>query len=368
MRHLKSSLLVWLFLMAILMPVSCGKDDHRAHGVNAMEEAKLVAIYDRENFDEVFIVSPSGDEVAHYILVERDDTLPAHIPAGADVIRVPLKSVVTDSEVYASALEMMEADSLVKGLFDATYATSEKLKKRIANGEVANVGQSSSPDMERIVAIGPDVLLVSYYDGMQLTDIDRLGIPIVKMYDLQESTPLGRAEWIRFLGRLTGKTSRADSIYHSVKQNYGNSCNSGKADSPLVLTEIIYNGIWSVPGGKSYAAEFIRDAGARYFLEDSESPVTLSLSPEQVVARGADADIWLIKFYGDGETLRTILETEPLYKDIKALQEGKVFFSNTAESGLFREFPFRPDLLLQDYRIIFSGDSLSPLRYFQPLP
>lgn len=357
-----------LGLLLGLLVTGCSRDNRCSHGVNVMEEAELLAIYDREDYDEVFIVNPKGEEVAHYVLIGRDDTTKYTLPEGAVEIRVPLRNLVVDSEVYASALEELEAHGSIKGMFDAGFVTSPYLKYRISGGSIADVGQSTSPNTEKILALAPEAIMVSYYDGMQTKEIDKLGIPLIKMYDLQEQTPLGRAEWLRFLGRLSGRAEETDSIYDAVAEAYRKEKGeAGTASIPKILTEQMYEGVWYVPGGKSYQANLIKDAGGRYFMEDDTKTGSLNLSAEQVLAKGGDADIWLIRFYGDGQTLRSLLESDPVYGDIKAYKEGDVFFSDTSESALFREFPFHPDRLLRDYRIIFSGDSISPLHYFKKL-
>lgn len=349
---------------------SCGRSEHRAHGTNLMEDAGLLAIYERDGYDEVFIVNTAGEEVAHYVLLDRGDTTRRELPEGAVVLRVPLQKGIIDSEVYASAFEELEATERIVGMFDTDYVTSTFLKESIGRGEIADAGQSVSPNREKILAMQPDAVLVSYYDGMQMQDLDRLGIPVIKMYDLQEATPLGRAEWLRLIGRITGTEAAADSIFTAVKEQYESTRRASAAQShhsPKILTETIYEGVWNVAGGDSYQARMLKDAGGNYFKGADNSANTLRLSPEQVIGEGGDADIWLIRFYGDGDRLKATLDSDPLYHDIKAYREGRIYYSNTAESGLYREFPFHPERLLRDYVVIFSGDTITPLRYFRPL-
>lgn len=348
---------------------SCGDKDHTTNGTNIVEKADLIAIYDRGDYDEVFIVNPDGKEVAHYVLLQKEDTTFFNLPEGAEAISVPLSSVILDSEVYAAVLEELNADGIITGMMDASYVTSPDLKNKIQRGSVIDAGQSIAPNVEKILERNPEALILSYYDGMQIQGINKLDIPIIKMYDLQESSPLGRAEWIRLLGKLSGKEKESDSIFNSVKLRYSEllEMNSDNSRKPKVLTETVYEGVWAVPGGKSYQAALIRDAGGEYFKASDNLSVTLKLAPEQVLMEGGDADIWLIKYYGDEDHLKRILESDPIYKEIKAYRDGGVYFSNTTQSGLFREFPFHPDLILKDYRTIFSGDTASELRYFKKL-
>lgn len=348
---------------------ACGHNQHTSHGTNTMEEAQLIAIYDRDGYDEVYIVTPGGEEVAHYFLVASGDSLDFELPEGAVEITVPLKKAVIDSEVYASAFEELGVADAIGGLFDAAYVTSPALRREIDSGRIRDVGQTVSPNAEGLLSLQPDAILVSYFEGMQTQGIDKLGVPVVKMYDLQESSPLGRAEWLRFIARLVGKDETGDSIFSEVKSRYETikGWRNDDKDKPKVITDLVYQGTWSVPGGASYQAKLLDDAGASYFKKADHSPVTLNLSPEQVVAEGTDADVWIIRYYGDGSQLKAILGSDPIYKGIKAYTDGNVYYSDTSKSGLFREFPFHPDRLLEDYQIIFTGDSVSSLRYFEKL-
>ena len=334
-----------------------------------MLHSELIKIYEKNGFDEVVISDIKGKKTAHYILVGRSDTLLKDIPPDACVLRVPLTSAVLDSEVYAGALEELDSKDIIKGMLDADFVTSPSLKDAISKGKIARLGQPSSPDIERITLLNPDAIFLSYFEGMQTQAIDKTGTPVLKMYDLQERTPLGRAEWIKFIGKLVGKDKEAKAIFNEVAGNYQSQ--KKKVDDTAVrkkvITEIMYEGLWNVAGGNSYQANMIKDAGGKYFKEGETSKVTLMLTPEQILKDGHDADVWIIRFYGNEEELRNILNSDPIYKEIKAFREGEIYFSDTSQSGLFREFPFHPDRLISDYGIIFSDSAKENLKYFTKL-
>lgn len=337
-----------LLLVALL--VACGGKDYKSHGVNLVEESELQAIYERDGYDEIYLVNKEGNEIWHDTIGSRDS------------IRF-----IVDSEIYAAALMELGVGEAIVGMFDTGYVTDPTLKSRINNGTIAGVGTTSSPNIEKILALRPTAIILSYYDGMNASNIETLGVPIVKMVDLQEGTPLGRAEWIRFLGRLVNRGEIADSIYFATREEYNRTKPTENNVPPKVLTELMYEGNWYVPGGTSYQARMIEDAGGDYFMKNDKSAGSVNLPVERVLEAANDADIWLIRYFGDENQLREILQSDPVYKEIKAYQEGNIYFSNTAESGLFREFPFHPELLLQDYSLIFRGDTSSSLRYFKRL-
>lgn len=375
-KKFKALKLTLCVVFLVVLSISCNTTQQtEEYKENILNESELLALYSENGYDEVVISNTSGDEVAHYYLVNNASALPKDIPEGITVVNVPLKNVALDSEVYAGALEELNSSGVIKGMFDSQYVTSPTLKDAAENGRLTDLGNTSSPKTEKIVALHPDAILISYFDGMQTQNLDKLGIPVIKMYDLQESTPLGRAEWIRFLGRLVGRGDQADTIFNQVTKAYNELVAAGDsipntAIRPKVLTDIMYEGVWNVPGGASYHSGIIKDAGGWYFKEGDVSPGSLKMSKEQVLLEGGDADIWLIRHYGDEEQLNTILSSDPIYQEIKALKEGNVYFSDTSTSGLFRDFPFHPEKLLKDYKLIFAGDSIGMIElpvYYQKL-
>ena len=85
----------------------------------------------------------------------------------------------------------------------------------------------------------------------------------MKMSDYMEQTPLGRAEWIKFIGLLFGKKAVADSIFSATERNYSalKTMAGAVPERPEVISETMTNGVWYVPGGASYKAVMYADAG-----------------------------------------------------------------------------------------------------------
>lgn len=342
-----------------------GSDDGK------LEYAELLRISEHDGYTEVSVGAPAdsakgGSE--RYILVERDKPLPAGLPKDAKVIRVPLQRMVVYATPHMAALESLGGGEAIAGVADGAYVTRGSTAGRLKSGAVIDVGSSMSPSTEKIMALTPDALMVSLYDGADYRSVDRLGIPLIGMMDQLERHPLGRAEWIRFIGRLVGRGEAADREFEMVKSNYlklaGEVADEGA--HPKVLTETMYEGVWYVPGGASYQARMLQDAGGSYPWSDNGDAGSLNLTYEQVLERAGDADVWLIKGFGPG-TMASVIGADSRYSRFRPAVTGNIYYCDSSESPIFEESPFHPELLLKEYIMIFSGDTTRSLRYFSRL-
>ena len=135
---------------------------------------------------------------------------------------------------------------------------------------------------------------------------------------------------------------------------------------PKVITETIINGVWYVPGGASYKAQMLKDAGASYPWADDKSAGSLELDFARVFDWASDADCWIATSYGYPMTRATLVADYKPNERFKAYQTGNIYTCDTSVTPLFDEFPFHPERLLSDYVVIFHpevSEGLS-LNYF----
>lgn len=372
---MNTKVILLIFSIILSLFCSCGstKPNCENNGNNIMEDASLLRIYEFDGYDRVEIINPNDSSTIDciYYLVKKQDCS-NELPNDGVIIEVPVSNMLVYTSVYASALKELGSIDVVKGVVDADYFKIPEIKDGLKSGKIVNAGKSDSPIAEKILELEPDCILLTSYEGMSSADIDKYGIPILKFTDQMETSPLGRSEWIKFLGRLTGNDQKADSIFSVAKSNYLNLKHkvSKSSKRPTVLTENMYQGVWYVPGGKSYQAALIEDAGGDYIWKDNNSPGSLSLSYEEVLDKAQNADIWLLKVYGEQLSKSSLLKKDPRYVYFSAVNEGGVYFSDTESGNLFEEFPFHPDLLLADYAAIFQPELFDKykFRYFKPMP
>lgn len=368
---MKNIIVIFSLLFASVLIGGCHSSGSKSQqGENMMDYARFIRVKQCDGYRMAEVVNPKDSNLVDetYILVPKTTSLPDSLPPGI-VLRTPLSNLVIFSTVFAGALDELGELESIRGVVDAEYFSQPFIKDGIKNGRIVDLGSSSGPSGERLTSLSPDAILLSIYEGMDVKGIDKSGIPLIRMSDNLEADPLGRAEWIRFIGMLIGQEQKADSIFASVKKKYTRLKEQAKQYSsrPKVLTENMYQGVWYVPGGGSYQARIIEDAGGKYPWSTDKSTGSLSLSFEEVLHKGNDADIWLLKLYGKTLTREELIGMDSRYAYFKAVDRGGVYYADTQSTPLFEEFPYHPERLLQDYILIFHPETEGQLRYFMPM-
>lgn len=340
-----------------------------------MSYAVNLAMVDFDGYTRVDVRNPwDTTRTLHtYLLVPAAADMPAALPEGT-VIRTPLKSSVIYSSVHNSLVVELGADSAISGICDVQYIHQPQLVERIKSGDIADCGNSMTPNIERIIELRPDAILLSPFENSGgYGKLAQLGVPIVECADYMETSPLGRAEWMKFYGRLFGAESLADSLFDSTETAYLaiKHLADSAATRPEVLMDRMFGAVWNVPGAYSTMGRFIEDAGgANPFCEYKVSGST-PLAPEQVLYKAGDARVWLIRYaQNDDMTLSQLAADNAIYGKFAPFINNNVYGCNTSVSYFYEDIPFHPHWLLGEFVAIIhpelAADSLSP-RYFKKL-
>jgi len=366
--------LLFLIITAVLQ--SCGGNSVRRQGsadTLKLTDARLLRVSAERGYTLVDIADPwhSGRSLARYALVERADSGRVSVPADLVAVCVPLRRSVVATSAHSNLVRTLGARRQIAGVCDAQYILNDELRSLIASGAIANCGSAFAPNVERIVAIGADAMLVSpFEDDASATLSARTGIPVIECADYMEATPLGRAEWMKFYGRLYGRAAEADSLFGVVKRNYNRirAKASGAKNRPKVLTESVYQSVWYCPGGRSTKAQIIADAGGDYAFRRNQQAGSLSLAPERVIAEASDADVWTLTSSAM-PTAGQFASAYRGYKMIRAFRTGRVYVCPSMATPYFDEVAFRPDWHLAEY-VAMLHPELMPgysLRYYRIL-
>lgn len=390
-------------LMAACQGGKTAAADAEAGDTLEMKYAKLLTIVKhgdgKENSDaaegidyqyaEAIIANPwkAGTMLHRYILIpkgkEGDKTvamLARRRSTGArcttDTVRTPLESNLVFTAPHCQLLTELGCQNAITGVCDKDYINIPDIKSRAqADAKVAHpimdCGSSMQPDIERIIALHPEALLISPFENSGgYGKLDKLRIPVIETADYMETSPLGRAEWIKLYGLLLG-SSKADSLFSAIEKEYLQ-LKAEAAKLPLglsILTERKTGNVWYVPGGKSTMGILLRDAHARYIFADDTHSGSLSMSPEQIIAKGNQVDVWAFKYFGGNAlTKQDLLAEYQGYQALKAFQTGTVYETDTSCEPYFELTSFHPEILLREFIVLShpeAGDKFGKLRFYK---
>lgn len=362
-----------------------------------MKYAQLLTIvsHDEQGYTEVKVHNPwkEGTELHRYILVpkgkEGDATMAklagqahgegkaaATLGVKTDTVRTPLESNLVFTAPHCQLLTELGCQNAITGVCDKDYINIPDIKSRAqADAKVAHpimdCGSSMQPDIERIIALHPEALLISPFENNGgYGKLDKLRIPIIETADYMETSPLGRAEWIKLYGLLLG-SSKADSLFSAIEKEYLQlKAEAAKLPQGLsILTERKTGNVWYVPGGKSTMGILLRDAHAKYIFADDQHSGSLSMSPEQIIAKGNQVDVWAFKYFGGNAlTKQDLLAEYQGYQALKAFQTGTVYETDTSCEPYFELTSFHPEILLREFIILShpeAGDKFGKLRFYK---
>lgn len=346
---------------------SCqGGKGHHSHAQGdtlALRHAEYLTLIEYDDYTEVQIHSPwdKGKLLQVFKFNDNDN-------GNSEFSRI-LSFTTTHSNLIE---ELGMLDALI-GVCEAEYIANPRLRQALHDGHLHNVGSAMTPDRERIISLNPDLILLSPYENASTYgNLESLGIPIIQCADYMETSALGRAEWIRFYGRLFGKGHAADSLFTSIETTYDSLCaltaSLPQTDRPTVLFDTQNGSAWYVPGGRSTMSQLIADAGGRYIFSDNTKSGSVPLSFESVLSRGEQAHTWLIR-YNNSRMRMSLPDLGGIYQPytlFSAYRNNRVYGCNSAELIFYEETPFHPERLLRDYIIILHPELLpnDTLRYF----
>ena len=392
--------------LVVLLVVACqgGKTASGEGGDTLqMKYAELLTIVKHNDgaYTEAIIENPwkKGTTLHKYILVpkgkEGDETVArlkddirenATLQMGShcDIVRTPLESNVVFTAPHCQLMYELGCKNAITGVCDKDYINIPDIKERVklSDGKastsdtdkvIIDCGSSMQPDIERIIALKPEGLFISPFENSGgYGKLDKLHIPIIETADYMETSPLGRAEWMKFYGLLFMSEERSDSLFSSIEKEYlALKAEAAKLPQGLsILTERKMGSVWYVPGGKSTMGILLKDANAKYIFADDTHSGSLAYGPERILSKGTQVDVWAFKYFG-GKALskNDLLAEYEGYKVLKAFNSNSIYQVDTSTQPYFELTSFHPEILLREFIILAHPKvtQFGKLRFYQHL-
>ena len=313
---------------------------------------------------------PGSEKEFRYALIKKGHLL--EMPESFDeIITIPINEIVVTSTTHIPSLEMLEVDTTLVGFPSLDYISSQKTRKRINQGLIKELGKNEDLNTESLLDLNPDVIVGFAIDNHDktLNTIKKTGIPLVYNGDWTESSPLAKAEWIKFFAAFYDKDTLANRLFSNIENEYLNAKKIAfnAKSKPTVLSGAMYKDIWYLPQGKSWAAQFIADANGDYLWKETKGTGSHSLSLESVLEKAEHAEIWIGPSYYTN--LVQLKKAHAVYQYFDSFKNKKVYsFTNkVGETGgliYFELAPNRPDIVLKDIIKILHPELLPNHKFY----
>ena len=302
-----------------------------------------------ENAPEYKLLTIHGD--AQYLLIPDGEEIPADIPEDMVILLAPHQIYLVASQV----MDMFSAlDAMDRLRFSALAEKDwyiEAAIERMKAGELFYAGKYAAPDYELLVKEGCDLAIENtmiYHSPQVKEKLESFGIPVMIDHSSYESEPLGRTEWVKLYGALTGCEEQAEEAFCRQVDSYQSiRTETVQKEKPTVaFFYIAANGSVKVRKSSDYLPKMIQMAGGEYIFselgaEEKNASSTVNMQMEEFYAAAKDADYIIYNSTTTGELsgIEDFLQKHTLLANMKAVKENHVYctsanlYQSTMELG-----------------------------------
>ncbi len=359
-----------LLISAILM-TGCAKENPAAIAEESQvssEEGLILIEDERPEIAEGFtIYKYEGgyrkisvkDDGREYLIIPAGEEIPAD-RGDAFIIKKPLENIYLAASAVFCQFDAIGETGRIRftGIKDDEW-TIQSAIDAVKNDQMEYCGNYSAPDYEYLSSEGCDLAvenLMVLHKSEVIEKLEDLGIPVFIDRSSSEENPLGRTEWIKVYGTLTGKEEEAEEAFQEQKRAVEELKNLQGSGKKVASFYIASTGQIVVSKAGESLARMIEMAGGEYLfsdLTDDSARSTVKMSMEEFFSKAKDADILLY----DGaimpiSDLSGLIDKSRLFSDFKAVREKNVWYM---EDSLYQNASKTGDIV-KNLRLMLEND------------
>ncbi len=338
----------------------------KGFSIEQTQEKTLVFLHDTSTGETIDTLNISGKTAGHTKYFSR---------------------IIVQSTTHFAFLRKINALKKLVGLCGIEYL-NEAQKAALVNCD--EICHAQGLDIEKVVTSNPDMVFLYPFGDQDKIKLNRLGIETVFLTEYLESTPLARAEWLKFYALISGQNPNQTGFefieqeYLSLVQQKRPTTYSNLSDEQIeswktdqlkfnlprpntVAFNLPFGDTWDMPTGNSISGNLVRDAGLSYFLSQEKQQGNLLFKLEEAYNHLSNTDYWVIIAARPAHfSMKDLLAENRMYTSFPSVHLQHVFFCNTETTPYFSEAPTEPHLLLKDLVACLNGDD-SGNKYFRIL-
>ena len=353
------------------------------------EYAQGFAIYRYEND---YAVLAAGDGRSYLIIPEG-----GQVPDSPDneliILQKPLDRIyLAASAAMCQFDEIGAVDNVILSGLEKDGWYIEAAREAMEKGTLKYGGKYSTPDYEMIVASGVNLAIEStmiHHTPKVQEKLEKLGIPVLIDRSSYEGEPLGRAEWVKVYGLLTGREEEAAQAFAEQKgyvealrgnaeqepQNDSGNAEQGSQNAsgdveeagiePKTVAIFSINSTRQVvtKSAGDYFGKMVEIAGGTLCTpanDPGRASQTVSMEAFYAAAEQADILIYNASIEDAPEDMQQMCAKDNVLTQFRAVKEGNVW---CMRSSLY-QYASRTGAIIRDLHAILAGEADEETEFF----
>lgn len=312
---------------------------------------------------------------SRYLVVPKASEIPKGLDSDITVLRQPIDNiylVATSAMCLFDSLDSLDSIKLSGTKSEGWYI--ENARTAMESGHIIYAGKYSAPDYELIVSsdcsLAVESTMINHTPEVK-EKLEDLGIPVLIDQSSYESHPLGRTEWIKLYGVLTGKEAAAKKVFDEQARYLDEASGQESTGKTVAFFYISSSGNAIARKSGDYITKMIQLAGGDYIFdnlgdpESATSTVTLEMEKFYSTAKNADFIVYNSTIDSELSSVEELISKNPLLEDFKAVQNGNVWCTS---KNMFQETT-QFGLMISDIRRMLTdeGKNLTELNFMYRL-
>lgn len=372
------AVMIAIMMTCVLCLTSCGQEDSETQDKTAGVDVDAAPVIEgleyrsslKLQYAECFGVHYYDD--GYQVFTVADGSKYLIVPEGAEVPDVSKDEYTVIKQpadnIYLAATAIMALFTSMDGLdtvkmtsIDADEWSFDEPREYMEAGKIVFAGQYSEPDYELLVDkkcdLAVESTMIEHVPEVK-EKIEELGIPVLTDYSSYEPNPLGRAEWIKLYGSLTGRMDEAESFFDDQAERVESLKEAETSGETVAFFYIKSDGKVIVRSSADYIPTMIEMAGGEYIfkdLQDDDKNASMPISMEQFYDTAVDADYIVYNGSVDSSvrTLQDLVNKDPVMEKFKAVKEGNCWCTT---ASMYQRIDMVADMIGDMNRMLTSDD------------
>lgn len=333
-----------------------------------LKRADQFSIYNYEGGYSLIIIHDHQS----FLLVPKDAEVPKGLPEDVTVLHKPVKRIyLAATATMAMFCSMGALDNVRMSSIKEDDWTFDEPREAMKSGKIIYAGKYSSPDYETMMDEQCDLAIestmIDHTPEVQEM-IERIDIPVLVDRSSYESDPMGRAEWIKLYGVLTGHEKEANAFFEEQLASLKKLDDFENTGKTVAFFYFSTEGKVVVRSSTDYVPKMIDIAGGVYIFKDLDSDSgrsTADMSVETFYDTAKDADFIVYNSSIDGsvKSMADLLEKDPIMKKMKAVKTDNCWVTS---GSIYQRTDLVAEMIL-DFHKMLTENNPTDLKHISKL-